>query len=240
MKHIRKRIENFHFLEQANKNPPIDSAQATSRWNSFNRTYKKRLREGLREEQYGLCAYSEINIEESGLGAHIEHVEPKSANPQRTFDYLNLVLSAFSSQDLSMHDSSNVFGGHSRKCDDVTKFISALQHDCSRYFVYTSDGHIAPAENLSKIEKQKAIYTIKELNLDCDYLIVERKKWLDELDEEINEHIKKGYSIEDLATIYLTPVNNKLYQFFSATYPRFGKFSEKVLAESIPELLLTV
>ncbi|EJT4385593.1 TIGR02646 family protein, partial [Salmonella enterica] len=48
----------------------------------------------LLNEQYHLCCYSEIRADLRGLGYHIEHVENKSQQPGRTFDYQNLAASA--------------------------------------------------------------------------------------------------------------------------------------------------
>ncbi|HDN27842.1 MAG TPA: hypothetical protein ENG03_12275 [Thioploca sp.] len=44
----------------------------------------------LRPEQYHLCAYTEIYLDE--LGCHIEHIKPKSRYPECTFDYQILIV----------------------------------------------------------------------------------------------------------------------------------------------------
>lgn len=237
MRFIRKGNGELYFLEQANQNLPQTSEQANSRWNSFSSDYKRTLTTTLKDEQYGLCAYSEICIENNNLGTHIEHIEPKSDNPQRTFDYQNLVVSALNSEDLKRRNKEDIFGGHARKNTNFVNFISPLQDNCFEYFIYTSDGRVSPSESLSEEDKMKANYTINELNLNCDYLITERKKWLDELDAYIDEHIDNHYcSLKDLAAIYLAPVNTQLHPFFTANRQRFGAIGEQTLAHDVPEL----
>lgn len=68
----------------------------------------------LLNEQYHLCCYSEIRADLRGLGYHIEHVENKSQQPGRTFDYQNLATSALDSENDLHLFGINAFGGHSR------------------------------------------------------------------------------------------------------------------------------
>ncbi|ELI0860547.1 TIGR02646 family protein, partial [Salmonella enterica] len=68
----------------------------------------------LLNEQYHLCCYSEIRADLRGLGYHIEHVENKSQQPGRTFDYQNLAASALDSENGLHLFGINAFGGHAR------------------------------------------------------------------------------------------------------------------------------
>ena len=236
MRAITKLDNGGYQLNRSHANPPNTSDEATSRWNSFN--YKPMVTKYLLTEQYGLCAYSEVRPDKLNLGTHIEHVEPKSANPQRTFDYCNLVLSALSDDDLKNIDRADIFGGHAKLSKyDALLLISCLQADCARYFVYLSNGKVEPANVLDTTEKMQAQYTIDLLNLNSPYLVNQRKNWLDELDELIEEHIAGGLSLPHLAAIDLLPTNNKLSPFFTATRQRFGKIAEQILATDAPELL---
>jgi hypothetical protein len=103
--------------------------------------------------------------------------------------------------------------------------------------VYLSNGKVEPARVLEPYEKNKAQYTIDLLNLNSPYLVNQRKNWLDELDELINEHIQNDMSLLHLASIDLVPTNNKLSPFFSATRQRFGQIAEQLLANGAPELV---
>lgn len=236
MRSITKMGNGGYQLERSNETPPTTSDQATSRWSSFG--YKADVTEHLLAEQYGLCAYSEVRPDQLGLGTHIEHLEPKSANPARTFDYSNLVASALSSDDLKIIDKDEVFGGHAKLSEyDAHLFVSCLHADCARYFVYLSNGGIEPARALTQREKEQVQYTIELLNLNSPYLVNRRKRWLDELDELIDEHIRDDMSLPCLASIDLVPTSDKLSPFFTATRQRFGNIAEQVLTNDAPELL---
>jgi len=125
MRYIRKIGNGGYHLNHANNEPPISSEQATRRWSRFD--HKAELTNLLEMEQFGLCAYSELRPDQSGLGKHIEHIQPKSAYPQRTFDYQNLVLCALSDSDLNGRAKEDVFGGHAKLNNyDANRFISCL------------------------------------------------------------------------------------------------------------------
>jgi uncharacterized protein (TIGR02646 family) len=236
MKSIIKKGNGGHHLEQANGNPPNTSTYATSRWRSFG--HKAEVTRNLLSEQYGLCAYSELRHDQVGLGTHIEHIQPKSVFFELTFNYSNLVISALSSEDLATINRAEVFGGHAKlNRYDALLFISCLETDCARYFVYLSSGKVEPSLTLLENEKRQVQYTIDLLNLNSPYLTNQRKKWLDELDELIDEHIQNDMSLTHLASIDLMPANNKLSPFFTANRQRFGQIAEQLLANDAPELL---
>ena len=236
MRSITKRGNGGYQLNRSHENPPTTSLQANSRWSSFG--YKVDVTNHLLTEQYGLCAYSEVRPDQLSLGTHIEHVEPKSANPTRTFDYSNLVLCALSSEDLKNIDRTEVFAGHAKLSQyDALLFVLCLQANCARYFVYLSNGKVEPARTLESDEKDQAQYTIDLLNLNSPYLVNQRFNWLDELDKLIDEHIQTDMSLTYLASIDLIPTNNKLSPFFTANRQRFGQIAEQLLANDAPELL---
>lgn len=236
MRAITKVGHGGYHLETSHAAPPATPLQAKSRWSSFG--HKSDVTNCLVDEQFGLCAYSEVRPDLVGLGTHIEHMEPKSQNPLRTFDYSNLVLSALSSDDLHAMTKDDVFGGHAKLSEyDVSLFVSCLHEDCPTYFVYLSTGKVEPSRKLTSAGHKKAQYTIDLLNLNSPYLVTQRKKWIDELDGLIDDHIRTGMSLEHLASIDLIPTSNKLSQFFTAARQRFGQLAEQVLAKQAPELV---
>lgn len=197
----------------------------------------------LLDEQYHLCCYSEFRADEEGLGYHIEHIENKSQNPKRTFDYSNLAASALNSatglQHLKKTDPSApdaVFGGHAagkRASVDLALFISCHQRDCHRYFAYLpTDGRVVPRENLTAQDKAKADYTIHLLNLNSPFLLTRRRQWAQELQRLFDEHADHGWSLLHLTQIDLLPTNGKLNRFFSLTRQFYGSIAEQTLAEN--------
>jgi uncharacterized protein (TIGR02646 family) len=131
MRAITKQGSGGYHLNQAHGNPPLTDTQATSRWRSFG--HKITVQQLLLAEQYQLCCYSELRADQESLGYHIEHVENKSQNPPRTFDYSNLAASALdSTNDLSVFAAQGyeVFGGHApgkQQACDMTRFVSCHQ-----------------------------------------------------------------------------------------------------------------
>ena len=246
MRSIAKQGTGGYHINQSHGNPPQTPAQATSRWGSFG--HKHEVMECLLQEQYHLCCYSEFRPDEEGLGYHIEHVENKSQNPARTFDYSNLAASALDSetglQQLKKPDPTApdaVFGGHAagkRGSVDLALFVSCHQSDCHRYFAYLpTDGRVVPRENLTEHDKTKADYTIRLLNLNSPFLLTRRRQWTQELQRLFDEHAKQGWSLSHLAQIDLLPTNGRLNRFFSLTRQFYGPLAEQTLAEHAPTLV---
>lgn len=241
MRCIIKHGNGGYHLNQSHANPPKYQTQATSRWRSF--SHKAAVQQSLLNEQYQLCCYSELRADQEGLGYHIEHVENKSQNPARTFDYRNLAASALdSANDLSAFKAKGqeIFGGHASGKQghiDLARFVTCHQVDCRRYFAYLSDGRVVPAQGLNTQEQDRAQYTIDTLNLNSHYLITRRQQWWNELDALFQEHITKNWRLSDLASIDLVPVNQQLSRFFSLTRQFFGQVAEQVLHQHAPQLL---
>ncbi|MDO9233260.1 MAG: retron system putative HNH endonuclease [Methylotenera sp.] len=239
MRTISKQGGGGHHLSLAHKNPPQNGRQATSRWSSY--SYKDRLLNSLLDEQFFLCCYSEIRADSLKLNNHIEHVQPKSSYPLRTFDYQNLAASALDSEnDLKAFkfQAQEVFGGHAKHSEyDQSLFISCHQADCARYFAYLSDGRVVPAQALNNADGDKASYTIKTLNLNSPFLVTERRNWWEELEQFFLQHQADGWSIEHLAYVDIIPTDNKLSQFFTLTRQFFGRIAEQVLQQHAPELV---
>lgn len=240
MRAISKQGMGGHHLAQSHASPPQTPEQATSRWSSF--AYKSAVMNSLLEEQYHLCCYSELRPDQEGLGYHIEHVENKSQNPARTFDYTNLAASALDSntglntlKKQNKDDPEEVFGGHAsgkRSAVDLNLFVLCHQNNCPQFFAYLpSSGEVVPREGLSPSDAAKAQYTIELLNLNSPFLQTRRRQWAQELQNLFDEHIAKGWSLSHLAQIDLLPINGKLNRFFSLTRKFYGPLAEQTLTQ---------
>lgn len=241
MRHVIKTRRGTDALLTAHEQPPQNSEQSTRRWQRFGRENKAALMTLLLNEQYHLCCYSEIRADLRGLGYHIEHVENKSQQPGRTFDYQNLATSALDSENGLHQFCINAFGGHSRgkqEAVDMAKFIHCHMSGCSRYFAYLSDGRIVPADELNTQEMERAQYTIDLLNLNSGFLQTERRNHWEELEQLFDEHIEKGWDLQQLLQLELVPSSDhKLHEFFSITRQFFQQEAEQVLHIHAPALI---
>jgi uncharacterized protein (TIGR02646 family) len=164
----------YHLEQRRLKGTPTHPEKA---WQHF--SHKEEVRNSLKQQQYCLCAYCEIRLEE--LGEHIEHVMPKSQYPEKTFDYSNLVLSCLDSAILSQYPDDERSRGHSVGKRDNTRFdpnlfVSPLNPDCQRFFSYELTGEVEPHPALTPAEKTCAEYTIDLLNLNNRRLVQERSR----------------------------------------------------------------
>ncbi len=178
-----------------------------------------------------LCAYTELALEGFQDGCHIEHIEPKSINPAGTFDYHNLVVSALDSNALTKFIKADRFGGHYKQSDyDPNLFVSPLIPDSERYFDYLSSGRVEPAQNLVPEDRAKAIYTRDLLNLNAPFLVNLRRKWLVEIEDEIDRLLDDDSALRQLAECELCDTNGRLREFHTAAKARFGNLGDQVIS----------
>jgi uncharacterized protein (TIGR02646 family) len=202
-------------------------------WTNFRR--KQGTRANCRNEQFGLCAYSEIVLDDNDLGIHIDHVEPKSRRPDRCFDHDNLVLSAISDAKLGDMPKTEVFGGHYRR-DRYSRagFINPLWSDSRRYFHYAISGKVEPSLGLSASEARKVRYTITVLNLNSPLLVTRRRVWLQVLEEQIALLLSTQAELRQFAEGILCDNAGQLPNFHSASRERFDsldRLGQAVIAQ---------
>jgi len=235
VRYIKKSGTTIPLLQ--NKNAPVSSGAAQTAWKNFKK--KEALNTVLLDEQLHLCAYTELRPDQLGLSTHIEHVKPKSKFPAQTFDYRNLVASILNHRDLQSYAKADQFGGHAKGNHyDKRHFMSPLKASARRnYFLYLCDGRVVPSEKKSRRYQKKAKHTIDLLNLNAPLLVNQRKRWIEELEEWLDEQLEAGTPIEDIALVDLIPTKGKLNSFFTATRQFFYPKSEKVLKDYAPYLL---
>lgn len=208
------------------------SAQAA--WENFD--FKADTRHACLHEQFGLCAYSEIALDDDDFGMHIDHVEPKSINQSRTFDHSNLLLSAISSDKLKGMPRGEVFGGHFRGSRySAVDFVTPFWPDCRRFFHYASSGEVQPALGLAVGDEKKARYTIDALNLNAPHLLSRRRLWLLELEQEIEKLLDSPEALSWFADAELCVTAGRLRPFHSAARQRFGHFGQQVIEQHCPD-----
>jgi uncharacterized protein (TIGR02646 family) len=139
-------------------------------------------------EQFALCAYSEVVLDEADLGMHLDHVIPRSKSPGDTFSHGNLLLSAIDEAKARGLTKQDAFGGHFRgNRYHPVWFIHPLRPDSRRFFHYASDGRIEPRTELSTRDRRRAAYSIGIMNLNAPVLVNRRRRWLEEIELEIDK-----------------------------------------------------
>jgi uncharacterized protein (TIGR02646 family) len=241
MRHIHKpdHARGPYCLQQKfDQGTPVEPTKA---WQKLGSDCKQSLiEEYLKPEQYQLCAYSEIDLKT--FGCHIEHIKPKNKNryPESTFDYHNLIASAFDSEALQKHSYADRFGGHF-KCGDKSQheqdkydpnlFICPLEADCSRFFSYEPNGDVKPHPSLNQSETERAQYTIDALNLNAPYLVEERRRIIEEMLPIIDELLDDEEALRHFAEIDLCVTNGKLQPFHSTRLQQFGTLGLQVMQD---------
>lgn len=202
-------------------------------WGHFG--HKAKTRAACLIEQWSLCAYSEVVLDESDLGMHLDHVKPKSKFESLTFDHANLLLSAIDDITARKLTRQDVFGGHARgNRYHPYAFIQPLMADCRSYFHYVVDGRVEPKRGLSTRNRRRAAYTIAIMNLNAPVLANRRRRWLEEIENEIEKLLGDAVAMEYFAAAELCPTNDKLRPFHSAVRQRFGAVGDRVLARDCP------
>lgn len=235
MRYIEKRLAHSGFLKllqkENNKPKTTNGKQAGTRWEKFKG--RKEVLQLLVYEQYGLCCYSELrcdikhDIFDEPLFYHIEHVKNKSFCPEATFDYHNLLASAFKHRDVKKFPEHQIFGGHANgkiqlEPTNFGKFISPLVQDCHKFFMFRSDGEMVPCKCLCPEDIDKAQYTIDILKLNSPILkVLREKEWkrLERKFEMLNSEFGNKEGLLKAVIIWakdeLLPKKHRLGNFFS-------------------------
>ncbi len=123
----------------------------------------------IRREQHGLCCYCELEVADGD--GHIEHMEPRSRNPARIYDYSNLAVSCNGGTvEHCGHykDNSNKNPNHAW---DGARFTSPHEAVTAALLKYLADGSIVA----TTVDSTKAHYLIGYLGLDSPRLTERRK-----------------------------------------------------------------
>lgn len=237
-------------LAQRHQNPPTTENQAQAAWKNFRGQSRQSVVQQCLQEQYGLCGYSEIDLYNQSpilssenellsrdLGLHLEHIEPKSLNPQRTFDHNNLLASAIDDAKARDITSSDVFGGHAKlNWFNSSLLVHPLLPNCRDYFHYESSGRVVPVITLSDQDKARAETTINKLNLNAPVLVLWRKTWLQQAEELIEQLLDDDEALRHFAQSELLPTNGRLRPFHSALRQLFGALGEEICRQYNPAL----
>jgi uncharacterized protein (TIGR02646 family) len=192
--------------------------------------------------------YCEINFDfkldnNLELGAHIEHVVPRNVQPERTFDYTNFVLSCLKEMNVNALPYDEVTCGHYKDREnredgmisDEQLFISPLEPDCQRYFIYDPNGRVRPHPKLSHQEQARATYTINLLGLNNKRLVRLRRERLETLIPIIDELRDEPEALGHFADMELCLTGDYLQPFHSACLQQFGALGREIVKQCLDE-----
>lgn len=124
----------------------------------------------LTEEQYQLCGYTEIYINDVEA-CHIDHYKKRSIFPMLTFNWNNLIV-AKNGSDFGANYKDN-------KSDiiatDYNNIFNPVIDNVENYFYYNDWGEIEPKSGISDLEKKKVNKTIEVFHLNHHSLRNRRK-----------------------------------------------------------------
>ncbi|NTU49919.1 MAG: TIGR02646 family protein, partial [Desulfobulbaceae bacterium] len=166
-------------------------------------------RNSLKTEQEGLCGYCESLVGDGD--GHVEHMEPRSRNPERTYDYKNLVFSCNGG-------GNGQHCGHFKEASHdfewvAEKFSSPHDPETCLLFSYDTDGYgfVSPTDH----RPETAEYMIGYLNLNSPSLVSRRTHHGKLLEDTLGEQPDFDV-ITFLNEYFLNPdLNGHLKPFYS-------------------------
>lgn len=161
---------------------------------------KRKLKEELIQEQYGLCCYCMKKID--WYNSHVEHFIPRSLCHDKEMDYYNLLASC------NGYKEKEENCGHKKEdwySESLT--VSPMSDECEKVFKFSPDGRIFS-------DAMKGKETIRNLELDNELLRRARKTAIfisgffdDALDEDRRKELIEEYN---------TPIDGELPAFCKA------------------------
>jgi uncharacterized protein (TIGR02646 family) len=178
---------------------------------------KEDLESTLINEQFCLCAYTEIRIYAGRC--HIEHMIPqsvclKTGLPEKTVDYCNVVACypESPSYDSTVPDFGACFKSDWPSIAEERLFIMPTDPSCEKRIQYLKDGSVRPSDP----NDEAAVTTISHLGLDNKKLAKLRHSAIVELFQNVGGKRPTRQSIQNRHRRLMTPKDGKLEQFFSA------------------------
>jgi uncharacterized protein (TIGR02646 family) len=194
MLYIKKREPSLSFLEANAKYKDILKENIKTRdiFEDFKRdaklTYNGENKKYIVEEQRNLCAYCERVITVAHNDSHIEHIKPLSKYKTLSIEYDNLIVSC------NGYECKQENCGH-KKDDEILPLNPIDDIDISEYFEYNKNtGEIKSSSK----DEQKAMQTIRILNLDSKRLRLARIDAKDLFEEKYFGNINETDSILDI------------------------------------------
>ena len=222
----------------------VNLAGSKANWEKF-RSHnsgmsQRELRDSLIQNQHGLCAYCEIKLTETDR--QIEHVIPRS-DPQhgaaREVDITNMIACCVGGTRSKTRKRGGPSCGQAKGNKNDENFIdprllpaqpslTKILHDGRNDGRITVDEEACKSENIPAARVRK---TIEILNLNAEWLQLERTKYRKELVERSKQYDNPDTMNAWIRTLLTPDENGQLTPFFTTTRSYFTPLSESILAE---------
>ena len=163
----------------------------------------------LRQEQHGLCCYCEMKVGEKD--SHIEHMEPRSENQTRKYDFTNLAMSCNGGM---IEHCGHYKDNRARNPDyawDNNRFVPPHDPMTAELVQYLADGSVVPTEG----NLDRGSYLVGYLGLNCPRLSHRRREHARTLIDTLSVQPEPDL-VTWLRQYYLeTDANGRLDQFYS-------------------------
>ena len=159
---------------------------ACSQWDDLDVAERRRVREALRSDFGGCCAYCQgACVEHGGLVAGdglgtVDHFRPRASFPDEWLAWLNLVYACRRCNDTKGNLWPEASDATNRRLSVLSRYRDAVsyvnpslvseQRPAGEFFEYHLDsGQMTAADWLSGVEWSTAVRTIADLDLNSDY-----------------------------------------------------------------------
>ncbi|MYC34479.1 MAG: TIGR02646 family protein [Chloroflexi bacterium] len=159
---------------------------ARSQWDDLDSPERQRIREALRSDFEGCCAYCEDwcveGARETGSDnpGTVDHFRPRSRFPNEWLAWLNLVYACRRCNDTKGNLWPEASDATNRRLSVISRYSGAVtyvnpslipdQRPAGEFFEYRFDsGQMTAADGLSGSEWSMAVRTIADLDLNSDY-----------------------------------------------------------------------
>lgn len=228
---IRIEIEPNIASQLSEKQEKIDNGEKTHQWWRLSDNQRDEIKSKLLQSQGNLCCYCECKINDANL--HIEHFVERHDNPQRVYDYQNMLLSCEGDRNNVLPDINtvttetyenarqdriiNTSCGHKKSKPyhneeeiDYNLLLNPSNDRTEKLLSYF-DGLIEPSDECSQEEKNQSIYTIKRLSLDSDKLNTRRDIRITEVQNQLKTMDKTEQKTYIMSLLDLTKVQHTPY-----------------------------
>lgn len=155
-------------LSKGQPHEAIKNFEGLQEWTlsaEFHRMWREYI---LSIEQHGLSGYTEAPLQ---IGdSHIDHFYKCSLFFNKVHSWENLVVDTIDETYGAKYKDKLV-----KIADDNIKLINPVTENPRQFFKYKVDGRIAPLDELSENDRERAEYTIKTFNLNEASLVDRRK-----------------------------------------------------------------